>query len=533
MMTQRLAASLFLVIGVCLSLQAFAHVHDGQVESYDTQPMDPGDGPFTSLGAAQAYLQTYYNGSPPRQQAGTAPCTDLTSLGVDYGEFIGPERHGQYNQIKHRISGGWCGGGHTVYVYRYKCDAGYVLSANRTNCIAPPSPPPNPCPPTGPSIGGGEVAYEGRGSVSGDQGALCFGGCEVSFREQTQMGLCITINSQNNKKGCTLETVSRLDRTGAACTGGGSVERNFLPTINVIATEGGDSFSVSPTPPTNCVTGSGRTICVETDTDKDCGTVNGQEICVPKPQRNNPNSTKPDQVCVDVEGKAHCMSRGSSPTTSSPPAPGGAPAAQITAARPGEGGNIGTATGTTVNVYNGSSAGSSSSSGGSGSGSSSGGSGSGGSSGSSGAGSGGSGSGGTSGGPDPEEGGTCGGTGQPVCRVRIDETGVPSTPGAISTEGRDAALDGIGTMAATKLNEPTPIEGTAFENIRRLLPTFSTGQCQSFTSGAIWAGKSFTFPGVKGCEAFEKLKVWEGYFLILYTIYACMLRAISGSKPKD
>lgn len=390
------------------------------------------------------------------------------------------------------------------------CKPGYFYDYSLHDCVKGDPPQENPCPPTGPSIDGGAVAYEGRGSVSGTSGSLCFGGCEVSFREETQMGLCITIGSQGGKKGCTLETVSRLDRTGNKCEGGGAVERTFLPTINTLTTESGESFSLTPNPPTNCVTGNGKSICVETDPDKDCGTVNGEEICVPKPQRNNANSTKPDKVCIDFEGKAYCASREKSPATDSPPAPAGSPTAQVTAAKPGENGTNGNATGTTINVYNGTSSGSSS--GGSG---------------------GGSGSGGTSGGPTPEEGGNCGGTGQPVCKVKIDETGVPSAPSAISTAARDAAIDAIGATAVTELNKPTPIEGSAFTSLRELLPTFSTGQCRSISSGVIWAGKSFTFPGVKGCEAFETLKVWEGYFLILYTIYACMLRAISGTKPRE
>jgi hypothetical protein len=235
---------------------------------------------------------------------------------------------------------------------------------------------------------------------------------------------------------------------------------------------------------------------------------------VPKSQRNNQASTKPEKVCTDVDGKAHCISKTKATEPDKPPAPAEPAASKVTKGEPGSTVTGGEANGTTINVYN-----SPSQSGGS----SSGGTSSGGSSGTSG-----------SSGTGTETGtGTCGGSGQPSCSVRIDETGTPATASAFSTESFATAATGASTAIDNKMAEGDPLSlWGGLSAIMGVIPVLPYGECQSITF-EVWGGRSVTFPGSRGCIGLEKLKTYESYFLYVVTIFSCvlvMLRARAGDK---
>lgn len=355
--------------------------------------------------------------------------------------------------------------------------------------------------------------FVGNGTVSGTTGPLCYGGCVVTPSADVEVGLCITINSQDNKKGCKPDTVVALKRSGGACPADSTQRRDFIGTLHSVTDESGNTYTFDPQEPTNCVSGNGKNICLETDPDKDCGTVNGETVCVPKSQRNNKEATKPDKVCTDVDGKAYCISRDKANEPDKPPAPSEPAAGKITKGEPGSKISEGEANGTTINVYNSPSQ----------SGSSSGGSGSGGSSGTSG-----------SSGTGTETGtGSCGGSGQPSCAVRIDETGTPSTASAFSTESYSTATTGASTSIENKMAETDPLSGWGgLSSVMGIIPVLPYGECQSITF-EVWGGRSVTFPGQRACVGLEKLKTYEAYFLYVVTIFSCvlvMLRARAGNK---
>jgi len=125
-----------------------------------------------------------------------------------------------------------------------------------------------------------------------------------------------------------------------------------------------------------------------------------------------------------------------------------------------------------------------------------------------------------------EEGGEpCGAPGQPVCAVKVDETGTPDLP----ADTLGAASDGFQTDALGKIQDlqtgPPELEG-AGSDLVSMIPQWG-GSCTSLTI-ANFRGSDVTFPGARGCTIIDKIKAILAYLLAAVTAFYCIRRFLEA-----
>jgi len=125
----------------------------------------------------------------------------------------------------------------------------------------------------------------------------------------------------------------------------------------------------------------------------------------------------------------------------------------------------------------------------------------------------------------------CGGEGEPLCEVKVDETGVDDVGNDLMDQLEAADAENLATqlgemadtvVSATALN---PGEGWNFAD---LIPNLPENSCMTFTVG-YFNGEAKQFPPEFLCDAIEdKLKPVLAFFLYLVTAFSLVMRTTSS-----